>query len=94
VSWLSITWDIPAAPRAPLQARSHGRYCDVYGRVQEFTDGKASESMRRWKRRSRERSSLGCGGSSRLQAFGGDASRHHRVKAVLVSQSAHFRATE
>ena len=30
VSWLSITWDIPAAPRAPLQARSHGRYRDVY----------------------------------------------------------------
>ena len=30
VSWLSITWDIPAAPRAPLQARSHCRYSDVY----------------------------------------------------------------
>lgn len=30
------------------------------------------------KRKSHERSSLGCGGSSRQRAFGGDASRHHR----------------
>lgn len=45
--------------------------------------------MRRWKRKSRERSSLGYGGSSRLRAFGGDASRHQLfVKIRLVPQIA------
>ena len=55
--------------------------CEVtglsWGRVEKFTVEEASESIRRWKRKSRERSSLGGGGSSRLRAFGGDASRHH-----------------
>jgi hypothetical protein len=45
--------------------------------LEEFDAGKAFESTRRWKRKSRERSSLGCGGSSRLLAYGGDATRHH-----------------
>ena len=53
----------------------------------KFTVGKAFDSMRRWKRKSRERSSLGSGGSSRLRAFGGDAPRYQLfVKIRLVPQ--------
>lgn len=57
------------------------------GRWREVTRGKALKAMRRWKRKSRERSSLGSVGSSRLRAFGCDASRYQLfVKIRLVPQ--------